>query len=116
METLTNNSGLHGIVQYTISPVSISIGCPGADFTVNVTVGSVPASPGTISGPAIVCQLSSTTYSIAPVPEATSYIWTVPSMVNSLGVFSGMTITSGQGGTTINVSTNVSVHVSVSTS
>jgi len=53
---------------------------------------------GTISGPSAQCLAvinGSASYSLATVPGATNYFWTVPS---------GMTITSGQGSTTLNVS------------
>ena len=38
------------------------------------------------------------------VTGATNYMWTVPSQINSVGTFSGMTITSGQGTNIIHVS------------
>ncbi len=94
-DVLTNATNVHGIVEYTVSPVSAD-GCPGADFTVDVTVGAAPAMP-VISGPSVVCNLNTATYSVAIVPEATTYTWTVPTGVT------GMTITSGQGTTTITV-------------
>ncbi len=44
-----------------------------------VTVNPLPANAGTIVGSSIVCQgQNSVSYSIAPVAEATSYIWTLP--------------------------------------
>ena len=59
----------------------------------------IPATPGTISGPAFVCSYvggASVTYSITAVTKAAGYNWTVPT---------GATITSGQPYTTsINVS------------
>jgi hypothetical protein len=54
-----------------------------------------PASPATPTGPVSVCSGAlGTTYTIAAVPGATSYSWTVPP---------GATITSGQGTTSITV-------------
>jgi len=54
-----------------------------------------PVAPGTITGPVNVCQgACGYTYSIAPIPNATSYTWTVPV---------GATISSGQGTTSISV-------------
>ena len=47
--------------------------------TLIVTVGSVPATPETISGNADVCAGSETTYSVLAVTDATSYTWTLPS-------------------------------------
>jgi PKD-like domain/Domain of unknown function (DUF5011)/Secretion system C-terminal sorting domain/HYR domain len=55
-----------------------------------------PTVPGVISGPtAGVCGLSNMIYSIAPVANATGYTWAVPS---------GVTLNSGQGTASINVS------------
>ena len=53
---------------------------------------ALPATPGAISGSTTVCANTSNNYSIAAVPDATSYTWTLPS---------GWTITSGAGTTTI---------------
>jgi len=51
--------------------------------------------PANISGPQNACGLTTATYSTATVSGASSYMWTVPT---------GMTITSGQGTTSIVVS------------
>lgn len=63
----------------------------------NVTINTAPAQPGAITGSASVCSGQSLTYSISAVTGATSYTWSVPS---------GWTINSGQGTTSINVTTN----------
>ncbi|HNP53675.1 MAG TPA: PKD domain-containing protein, partial [Ferruginibacter sp.] len=61
-------------------------------------VKNIPANPGAITGPNNACGFAGTsnlaTYSIAPVANATSYIWTVPA---------GAQISSGQGSTSIQV-------------
>jgi len=76
-----------------------------------VTVSPLPATPGPISGPSIVCQnTSSNIYSINAVSGATSYQWTVPT---------GATITAGNGTTSITVdysATAVSGNITVSAS
>ena len=47
--------------------------------TLNVIIGgSIPATPGTISGTSVICAGISNTYSIATVNGATGYIWTLP--------------------------------------
>ena len=51
-----------------------------------------PAKPGPITGPITLCPLSNGTYSIQPVPNATSYIWSTTG---------GLNIVSGQGTTSI---------------
>ncbi len=71
----------------------------GASSTscMNIPVLTVkPAKPGPISGPAITCGPAINTYSIIPVANATYYNWTVSG--------TGVSIMSGQGTTTIQVS------------
>ena len=94
-DILTNLGFVHGVVEYTITPTS-PLGCVGAPFTADVTVGAAPATP-VISGPSVVCGLTTAIYTVAVVPEATTYTWTVPTGVT------GMTITSGQGTTALHV-------------
>src|ERR1035438_7453346 len=56
---------------------------------------TAPSAPTSIAGPVNVCQGGcGYVYSIAPIPNATSYMWTVPV---------GASITSGQGTTSISV-------------
>lgn len=60
--------------------VTITNSC-GAFTTAAVTVSiiSAPAMPGAISGPATFCAYQTgVVYSVAPVPNATSYVWDVP--------------------------------------
>lgn len=57
-----------------------------------------PVTPGTISGTDYVLPASTETYTIVAVPNATTYTWTVPS---------GWTIVSGQGTTSITVTTGI---------
>ena len=63
-------------------------------FDITVSAG-VPAAAGSIIGPASpVCAGTSLTYHVDPVPGALNYSWTVPT---------GWTITSGEGTTSITV-------------
>ncbi len=94
-DVLTNTGFVHGVVTYTVTPTSPD-GCVGPDFMPTITVGAAPATP-VISGPSVVCNMTTATYSVVPVPEAMLYTWTVPTGVT------GMTITSGQGTPTITV-------------
>ena len=79
---------------------SISCGC-----------STPPSTPGAISGPDTVCiNQTSVNYSIAAVPGALFYYWTVPS---------GATITGGQGSTSITVDFGIdsdNIHVIASNS
>jgi gliding motility-associated-like protein len=82
-------------------------GCGGSvcDYEVEVisgsTVGAPPAAPGPINGPITVCQGQGVNYSIAQVPAATIYTW---SMTPSLGTIgsnnNNATITFNTPGTT----------------
>ncbi len=59
-----------------------------------ITITGPPSQPATIQGPALVCNATMTSYSIDPVPDATSYLWTVPV---------GATIVTGQNTDSISV-------------
>jgi hypothetical protein len=43
-----------------------------------VSVITIPATPGTISGTTTICSGSTNTYSVTPISGATSYNWTLP--------------------------------------
>ncbi len=77
---------------YTVT-VTTSGGCTGT-ASVPVTVLTTADPPGAITGSTSVCSGTSYTYSIAAMPLASSYTWTVPA---------GWTITGGQGTTSITV-------------
>lgn len=68
----------------------------GVPSSLAVTVNPLPGAAGAINGPTSVCQgQSNVTFSVAPIPNATSYVWSVPS---------GVSITSGTNTNTIKVS------------
>jgi hypothetical protein len=77
-----------------------STGCSNSSNSSTITTATspaTPATPGTISGTAAQCAgLIGQIYSVAPVSNATSYSWTVPT---------GWTITSGNGTRIITVTT-----------
>lgn len=60
---------------------------------------AVPATPGTITGPATVCPATTQTYSVTAVANATTYNWTLPA---------GWGINSGTGTNSISVTTGTS--------
>ncbi|TAH40957.1 MAG: T9SS type A sorting domain-containing protein, partial [Bacteroidetes bacterium] len=63
--------------------LSVTTSSACGTFTRSYTLRSVPAQPGSISGPGTnLCGLTGVTYTIIPVLGATSYNWTVPSGVN----------------------------------
>ena len=75
------------------------IGYDGCGFgqqspSLAVTVNRIPAKPGEVHGPIVVCQGTANSYSVNPVQYATDYEWAVPS---------GASIVSGNGTTGITV-------------
>jgi len=71
-----------------------------------VIVDNVPAQPGVIYGNDTVCQGSSQTYTIAAVPGATSYSWTLPNGWVGSSVTTSITASIGATGGTITVDAN----------
>ena len=65
--------------------------------TLAITVNSIPATPGIISGNTSICSTSSNTYSITAISGATTYNWTLPSgwtgtsTTNSINTIAGTT-------------------------
>jgi len=74
--------------------------------TKSVTVNTVPAQPGTITGNSPVCQGSSNTYSITAVTGATSYTWSLPSGWTGSSTTTSITTTAGSTGGNISVTAN----------
>jgi hypothetical protein len=61
-----------------ITVMAINACGSSAAQTLSVTVNTIPATPGAISGNISICPGSSNTYSVAAVAGATSYNWTKP--------------------------------------
>lgn len=68
-----------------------------------ITVNTIPATPGTISGTATICSGSSNTYTVTNDPSATSYTWTLP------GGWTGTSITNSINTTASTTSGNIAV-------
>jgi len=74
----------------------------GVEATKIITVNPLPATAGAITGSATVCQgQTSETYTVPAIPNATSYVWTLPagvtgtSTTNSIIVDFGLLAVSG---------------------
>ncbi len=79
--------------------VSASNNC-GSSSLKTKTISSIPSKPGTITGiKNNLCNTADIVYSIAPVSNTSSYTWTLPN---------GLILISGQGTTTIHLSTTPS--------
>ena len=97
--TANNNSG-------TISVIANN-NCGGSlPQSIAVTVNQVPAQPGTISGSNTICKDSTQTYSVAVVPNATSYTWTLPTGWAGTSTTNSIQVTAGPSGGTITVKAN----------
>ena len=68
----------------------------GATSTLAITVNTVPASTGTISGASPVCQgQNSVTYTVPTIANATSYNWTLPSGATGTSTNNSITVNYG---------------------
>ncbi len=80
------SAGLHTVSVSYSNAAGCSTSVPGS---LPVVVSGLPSAAGAIAGPVYVCAgQQGVTYSIAPVPGATSYLWNVPQ---------GVTIVNGAG-------------------
>ena len=86
--TITSGSGTNSIVvlwntggAQTVSVNYTSGGCSALSATVySVSVTSIPPQAGTVTGTSTVCQgATGVAYSVAPIPTATGYVWSLPS-------------------------------------
>ena len=96
--TITSGQGTNSITvaagaNFVSGRIQSTCVVSGVTFTASYMVSGV-AQPSTISGPVNLCSLSSATYSVTQVPGV-AYVWQVPA---------GMSIVSGAGTSTINVS------------
>jgi uncharacterized repeat protein (TIGR01451 family) len=94
-----NNTFTSGVIKVRANNSCGS--CSYTQKTVNAIVHA-PSTPGAISGPINVCVGGTYSYSISPVSGATGYVWTVSGV--------GVSIISGQGTTSIVVSTTTSLN------
>jgi large repetitive protein len=103
--TIASGQGTNTItVSYATSFVSGNVsvqavaGCGSSAFKTLAITKTIPATPGTITGPANACPYvggaTNATYSIALVSGATSYNWTAPANAS---------VVSGQGTTTVTI-------------
>jgi len=93
--TQTINVNTVGTFSVTVTNAN---GCSGSASATTTNTGSLPAVPGTISGPSVAsCNTTGNVYTIAAVPNTSHYVWTVPP---------GASIASGQG--TVSISVNFS--------
>jgi hypothetical protein len=92
----TNNITVNAASNFAGGFIRVSAGnCKGTSGLKSLQLYSLPAMPGTITGSSTVCaNQTGVTYSVAAVPAATSYSWTLPA---------GAIITSGSGTNSITI-------------
>jgi len=74
--------------------------------TLVVTPVSVPATPGTITGPSSICSGASNEYSVAAVPGSSTYTWTLPGGWSGSSTADAISATAGSAGGNISVTAN----------
>jgi uncharacterized protein (TIGR02145 family) len=105
----SNSTSINAIVGSSGGTISVTANnsCgSSAARTLPVTVNTIPAQPGNITGPTTVCQGSSQTYSISSVSGATSYTWTLPSGWSGSSTSTSITATVGANSGSICVTAN----------
>lgn len=96
-----------GNFTYYLVSVHDANGCSqnvNGQATITVSPGT-PSQPGSITGNSTPCPNTNQTYSISPVPNATTYTWTLPigwSLVSGVGTTT-INVTSGTAGSTGNI-------------
>jgi hypothetical protein len=85
-------------------------------ITIHLTIHLPPNQPGAISGSNVICAGSSNTYSIAAVPGATSYTWTLPGTWSGTSTTTSIVAMASTTGGTISVTANDSCGASTARS
>lgn len=111
-QTLTATTSVAGTATYTIKANANA--CNGPNTTVTVNVTPVPAIPGTITGADAPCIGSTQTYSVAAVPGATGYTWTLPSGWTGTSTSNSITVTVGSNNGIVSASAGNSCGLSAS--
>ncbi len=97
--TLASNSG--NVIVYAVNECGNS-----ASQSLVVTANVIPAQPSVINGPMTVCSGTNFDYYIAPVANATSYTWTMPSDWTGSSLTDSLTVITGVSAGTITVIAN----------
>lgn len=85
---------------YTLT-VTNSSGCSTSD---QITISTLPANAGAITGKSSVCPGSSETYTVAEIPGATSYSWTIPKGAAGFSTTNSITVDFSSTGYSGNIS------------
>lgn len=104
--TTSSISAIAGTSGGTISVVANNTCGSSSTTTLSITVNSVPATPGTISGSTSICSGTTNVYSVATIAGATSYTWTLPAGWSGTSTTNSISATAGTSGGTISVVAN----------
>jgi hypothetical protein len=87
--------------------VSAYNNCGNSDMlTFPVKINPLPQQPGSITGDLSVCKGSTQKFSINPLPDATSYTWTLPSGWTGTSTSTSINVTAGNDAGDISVKAN----------
>ena len=101
--TTTLNQG--DVVTVTLTSSASCLSSAAATSSpVTMTVNSAPVQPGTVSGNTTLCSGNTSSYSIAPLSGATSYIWTLPGGWTGTSSSNSIIATAGNNGGNVTVS------------
>jgi hypothetical protein len=92
-----------GSTSGTITAVANNTCGSSAAQLINVTVDTISGMPGAIAGNTTICDGTTNTYSIATVPGATGYTWTLPGGWTGSGTASSIPATANAASGTISV-------------
>ena len=92
--SITSIAGSSGI----ISVSAVINGCISPADSIYIAVSTIPSSPENIIGETQICGLISYTFSVSPVPGASSYIWSLPPEWSTPSSSNAITVQAGQSG------------------
>lgn len=101
--SLTSVSTTAGTASGFVTVLATNACGNGVAQNLSVSVTNKPVQPDIISGTTPVCNATNHTYSIDPVPEATSYVWTLPSGWSGTSVSESILATASANSGTISV-------------
>lgn len=99
-ESILATAGANGGTVSVASANTCGVSIPQS---VTVSVNAAPATPSNITGDTALCDGSTTTYSIASINGATSYVWTLPASWGGTSNTESISATAGTLGGTITV-------------
>lgn len=102
--TTNSISVVVGNTSGTITVTANNVCGSSATVSLNVNPNLVPVAPATVSGSSTVCSGSTVTYTASTVPNALSYIWTLPSGWSGSSTTNSINATASANSGTITVS------------